>query len=296
MAEFFTGIGNGLVGFFSGWHWLTDIVDIVLVALIIFFIIRMIRDSRAEQLIKGLLLLVIAYLVSWGLNFVTVKYLLQLLFDNGLLVLVVIFQPELRRMLEKTATSRSGLPSFLSIFSDEEEERQQEALNRSISAVSGATRTLQQIKMGALIVFERNTRLGEIANTGTLVNATPSDALIANIFFNKAPLHDGAMIIREGKVHAAGCILPLSDNQHISRELGTRHRAGVGMSENSDAVVVIVSEETGNISVAVGGRLERDFTPESLRVKLSNELTPAPKEKEEGTVRGISKLWGRLKK
>lgn len=296
MAEVFAAIKNGFVGFFSSWHCIIDILDIVLVALIIFFVIRMIRDSRAEQLIKGLILLVIAYLISLGLNFVTVKYLLQLLFDNGLLVLVVIFQPELRRMLEKTATTRSGIPSLISIFSDEDEERQLEALNRSISAVSGATRTLQQLKMGALIVFERNTRLGEIANTGTLVNATPSDALVANIFFNKAPLHDGAMIVREGMVYAAGCILPLSDNQNISRELGTRHRAGVGMSENSDAVVVIVSEETGNISVAVGGRLERDFTPESLRVKLSNELAPKAKQKEKGVAHGISKLWGRLKK
>lgn len=296
MAEFFMTLKNGVLGFFSTFRWFGDTVDILLVALIIFYIIRMIRDSRAEQLIKGLGVLVLAYVLAVVCNFVTVKYLLQLLFDNGLLVLVVIFQPELRRMLEKAANSRSGLPTFISIFSDEEEERQQEALNRSISAVVGAARTLRQMKMGALIVFERKTRLGEIANTGTLVDATPSDELVANIFFNKAPLHDGAMIIRDGLVHAAGCILPLSDNQNISRELGTRHRAGVGMSENSDAVVVIISEETGNISVAAGGNLERDFTPESLRVKLSNELTPVREEKNEEQKRGISKLWGRRKK
>lgn len=296
MAEFFMTLKNGVLGFFSTFRWFGDTVDILLVALIIFFVIRMIRDSRAEQLIKGLGVLVLAYVLAVACNFVAVKYLLQLLFDNGLLVLVVIFQPELRRMLEKAANSRSGLPTFFSIFSDEEEERQQEALNRSISAVAGAARTLCQMKMGALIVFERQTRLGEIANTGTLVDATPSDELVANIFFNKAPLHDGAMIIRDGMVHAAGCILPLSDNQNISRELGTRHRAGVGMSENSDAVVVIISEETGNISVAVGGNLERDFTPESLRVKLSNELTPVREEKDNEQKRGISKLWGRLKK
>lgn len=296
MAEFFETLKNGVLGFFSTFRWFGDTVDILLVALIIFYVIRMIRDSRAEQLIKGLGVLVLAYVLAVVCDFVTVKYLLQLLFDNGLLVLVVIFQPELRRMLEKAANSRSGLPTFISIFSDEEEERQQEALNRSILAVVGAARTLRQMKMGALIVFERKTRLGEIANTGTLVDATPSDELVANIFFNKAPLHDGAMIIRDGLVHAAGCILPLSDNQYISRELGTRHRAGVGMSENSDAVVVIISEETGNISVAVGGNLERDFTPESLRVKLSNELTPIRVEKDEEQKRGISKLWGWLKK
>ncbi len=295
MAEFFATLWNNILGFFSTFNWFTDTVDIVLVAGIIFYVIRMIRDSRAEQLMKGLLLLLAAYFGAWLFNFVTVKYLLQLLFDNGLLVLVVIFQPELRRILEKTANSRSGFSSILSVFSGEEMERYTMELNRSISAVSAAARTLQQLKMGALIVFERRTKLGEIANTGTLLDATATEDLVTNIFFNKAPLHDGALIIRDGKLHAAGCILPLSDNQRISRELGTRHRAGVGMSENSDAIVVIVSEETGNISVAVGGKLERDFTPESLRVKLSNELAPVNAD-EETAPRGVSKLWGWTKK
>lgn len=295
MAEFFTTLWNNILGFFSTFNWFTDTVDIVLVACIIFYVIRMIRDSRAEQLMKGLLVLVAAYFCAWLFNFVTVKYLLQLLFDNGLLVLVVIFQPELRRMLEKTANSRSGFSSILSVLSGEEKERHAMELNRSIAAVSGAARTLRQLKMGALIVFERRTKLGEIANTGTVLDAAATEDLVANIFFNKAPLHDGALIVRDGKLHAAGCILPLSDNQRISRELGTRHRAGVGMSENSDAVVVIVSEETGNISVAVGGKLERDFTPESLRVKLSNELTPVTLD-EDTAPRGVSKLWGWKKK
>lgn len=295
MAEFFGTLWNNVLGFFSTFNWFTDTLDILLVALIIFYVIRVIRDSRAEQLMKGLLVLLAAYLVAWLFNFVTVKYLLQLLFDNGLLVLVVIFQPELRRMLEKTANSRSGFSSILNVFSGEDKERVTMELNRSIQAVSGAARTLQQLKMGALIVFERNTKLGEIAGTGTVLDAVPTEDLVANIFFNKAPLHDGALIIRDGKLHAAGCILPLSDNQSISRELGTRHRAGVGMSENSDAVVVIVSEETGNISVAVGGNLERDFTPESLRVKLSNELMPLLKD-EQTAPRGVAKLWGWKKK
>ena len=280
MTAFFATVWNAILGFFSTFNWFTDIIDILLVALIIYYAIRMIRDSRAEQLMKGIFLLLFAYFISWLFNFVTVKYLLQLLFDNGLLVLVVIFQPELRRVLEKAANSRSGLPSLVSVFSGEQQERQVQQINRAISATAAAVRTLQQLKMGALIVFERNTRLGEIVNTGTLVNAEPSGELIGNIFFNKAPLHDGAMIVRDGKVHAAGCILPLSD-QNISSDLGTRHRAAVGMSENSDAVVVVVSEETGTISVAIGGRLDRDFTPESLRVKLRNELVPAS-ETEEG--------------
>jgi diadenylate cyclase len=295
MADFFVSIRNGIIGFFSTYNWFADTVDILLVALLIYFAIRMVRDSRAEQLIKGILLLLVAYLISSVFNFVTVKYLLQLLFDNGLLVLVVIFQPELRRILERAVNSRSGLPSLMSVFTGEQQERQAQQMSRAISAVSSAAKSLQQMKMGGLIVFERNTRLGEIVNTGTVVDAEISDSLIVNLFYNKAPLHDGAMIIRDGKVYAAGCILPLSENQGISRELGTRHRAGVGMSENSDAVVVIVSEETGQISVAIEGRLERDLTWESLRVKLSNELIVVT-EQTEDKKRGFAKIWGRVKK
>ncbi len=295
MGEFFATVWGAIVGFFSTYNWVTDTIDILLVALIIYYAIRMIRDSRAEQLIKGVVLLLFVYFFAWLFGFVTLKYLLELLFDNALLVLVVIFQPELRRILEKAANSRSGLPSLVSVFGNDQKEQHIQQLSRAIAAVANSARTLQQQKMGALIVFERNTRLGEIVNTGTVINADPTGELISNIFFNKAPLHDGAMIIRDGKVYAAGCILPLSDNHHISRELGTRHRAGVGMSENSDAVVVIVSEETGVISVAISGNLERNFTPESLRVKLSNELTPAVSEQQEDTKR-FGKIWGRKKK
>ena len=295
MGEFFATVWNGLVGFFSTFNWITDTIDILLVALVIYYAIRMIRDSRAEQLIKGIVILIVIYFFAWLFRFTALKYLLALLFDNALLVLVVIFQPELRRILEKAANSRSGLSSLVGVFGNDRKEQHIQKLNVAISAVSNATRSLQHQKMGALIVFERNTPLGEIVNTGTVINADPTGELVSNIFFNKAPLHDGAMIIRDGKVYAAGCILPLSDNQHISRELGTRHRAGVGMSENSDAVVVIVSEETGVISVAVSGNLERNFTPESLRLKLINELTPAVSEQQDDSKR-FSKIWGRKKK
>ena len=153
---------------------------------------------------------------------------------------------------------------------------------KAISATCAAVQTLQKQKMGALIVFERTTKLGEIINTGTVVDADPTPELIGNIFFNKAPLHDGAMIIRDGKVYAAGCILPLTDNHQISSELGTRHRAGVGMSENSDAIVVIVSEETGTVSTAVGGELKRNFSPEALRVALENGILWDRSRREDG--------------
>ena len=212
---------------------------------------------------RGLCLLGIAYGMAHLLQLTTLKYLLKIVFDNALIVLVVIFQPEIRRALEQAGHSRIGK---LNLFggSDEENERYVQSWQRAISAVCGAVSTLQQQKMGALVVFERTTKLGEIIKTGTIVDADPTPELIGNIFFNKAPLHDGAMIIRDGRVHAAGCILPLSDNMRISR--------GLGMSENSDAIVVIVSEETGTVSMAVSGELKRNYSPEALRVALENGI------------------------
>ena len=152
-----------------------------------------------------------------------------------------------------------------------------------------ATQILQQLRMGALIVFERQTKLGEIVSTGTVVEAAPSAQLIANIFFNKAPLHDGGMIIREGQVYAAGCILPLTSNENVSAELGTRHRAALGMSENSDAVVVVVSEETGQISIAMAGKLTRNYNRVTLREVLERELIGSP-EDASGSKRILGKL------
>ena len=176
------------------------------------------------------------------------------------------------RALEQAGHSRIG--GALSVFgmSNEEEQENIKRWQQTISAVIAAVETLQKQKMGALIVFERTTKLGEIVRSGTVINAQPTAELIGNIFFNKAPLHDGAMIIRDGMVHAAGCILPLTENLAISRELGTRHRAGVGISENSDAMVVILSEETGTVSMAVGGELKRNFSSEALRVALENGI------------------------
>ncbi len=271
MGAFFAEVWSHIVKFFLSYNYLTDTLDILLVAFAIYSLIKLVRDSRAEQLLKGLCLLGIAYGAAHLLQLTTLKYLLKIVFDNALIVLVVIFQPEIRRALEQAGHSRI---SKLNLFgaSDEENERYVQSWQRAISAVCGAVATLQRQKMGALIVFERTTTLGEIIKTGTIVDADPTPELIGNIFFNKAPLHDGAMIIRDGRVHAAGCILPLSDNMRISRELGTRHRAGLGMSENSDAIVVIVSEETGTVSMAVAGELKRNYSPEALRVALENGI------------------------
>ncbi len=273
MLEFFQTIWESIVAFFTSYRLIIDTVDIALVAFVIYHLIKLVRDSRAEQLLKGILLMVVAYLLSLPelLDLKAIHYLLQIVFDNALIVLVVIFQPEIRRALEQAG--HSGLNKLgLFNFNSEENEKRAQQWQTTISAVCDAVQILQRQKMGALIVFERNTKLGEIIDSGTIIDADPSAELIGNVFFNKAPLHDGAMIIRDGKVYAAGCILPLSDNLQISRELGTRHRAGLGMSENSDALVVIVSEETGTVSLAVAGELKRNFTSEALRVALENGI------------------------
>ena len=192
------------------------------------------------------------------------------MFDNALLLLIVVFQPEVRRALEQAGNSRGVLSRFFGGFKAETNAAHIEQWNKAIDATADALEILQKQKMGALIIMERSTRLGEIVRSGTIIEAEPSAALISAVFYNKAPLHDGAMIIREGKVYAASCILPLTDNLQISRELGTRHRAGVGMSENSDAIVIILSEETGTISVAEAGELTRNLSRENL-VKLLAE-------------------------
>lgn len=272
MGEFISTIFDSILNFIKNYQLFTDTIDILLVAFTVYWLIKLVRDSRAEQLLKGFALLGLAYGAAHLLSLTAMKYLLQMLFDNALIVLVVIFQPEIRRALERVG--HSGFVGKFKMFGMNEEETQQyiDKWKTAIAAVCSGVNMLKREKMGALIVFERNTRLGEIAKTGTELNADTTGELIGNIFFNKAPLHDGATILRDGKVYAAGCILPLSENVSISRSLGTRHRAGVGMSENSDAIVVIVSEETGVISVAKDGQLKRDFTVESLRIELENDI------------------------
>jgi len=271
VAEWLSEVWEDVIAFLRSIDWFRDTLDVALVALVIYGIIRLVRDSRAEQLLKGILIFALAFLSASLLNLKTMYYLLKAVFDYSLLVLIIIFQPEIRRALEQLAHTRFSSLSLLGIGYDEAEQ-ESKRWQKSISAVCSAVELLREQRMGALIVFERNTKLGEIIDSGTIINAEPTPELICNIFFNKAPLHDGAMIMRNGYVYAAGCILPLSDNQQISRELGTRHRAGVGMSENSDALVVIVSEETGVVSLAIGGEIKRNFTIEALRVALENGM------------------------
>ena len=246
----------------------SDIVDILIVAYLIYNVIMLIRKTNSYRLAQGvlLILILIALWLSGVLKLTMFNRILQKTVELGLIALVIIFQPELRRLLEQIG--KGNLSRML--IPDTDPDVVESMIVATVSACADMSRT----KTGALIVFERKERLGEIIATGTRVDAAPSAELIKNIFFKNSPLHDGAMIVRAGRVCAAGCVLPLSGNQGLSRDLGTRHRAGIGMSENSDAVVVIVSEETGTISVAIGGLLKRHLMPETLEKLLINELVP----------------------
>lgn len=277
ITAFFVNIWAQFVGADTSLSVFSNLLDILCVALVVYALIRLIRDSRAEQLLKGILLLAVSFLAANLLHLKTLHYLLSLLFDNALILVVVIFQPEIRRALEQAGSSRFG---FLRTLGSGNEQLVKQ-WKKAIAATCSAVAVLQEQRMGALIVFERETKLGDIVASGTVVDADPSPELIGNIFFKNTPLHDGAMIVREGRVYAAGCILPLTDLQ-IGTSMGTRHRAAVGMSENSDALVVVVSEETGAISIAASGTLRRHFTPEELKSELESGIL-AMLQKAEGT-------------
>ncbi|HOJ47626.1 MAG TPA: diadenylate cyclase CdaA [Bacillota bacterium] len=243
-----------------------DVVDIIIVAFILYYTMKFVRDRRAGKLLMGIVFLIILLVLSDLLQMRALNFILTNVFSVGLIALIIVFQPELRSALEKMGgESLKGFKGKL--------DRDEEAILRScISEICVAAESLSNSKTGALIVFERGTKLGDVIRTGTIIDAQTSSFLVSNIFYDKAPLHDGAVIIRGGRVYAAGCFLPLSTNNDIVKELGTRHRAGIGMSENSDAVVLIISEETGIISVAVDGDLKRGFSRKTLEEKLTNLL------------------------
>lgn len=275
IIEFFTV----LLALIRQFTW-KDALDILVVTFIIYSAVKLVRETRAGQLVKGLLILVAVYLMAWYLDLTMLNELLNYFFQFTVVAFLVIFQPEIRRALEQVGRSGKNLP-----FGGRDREEENSQMRRAINAVADACMNLQRLRMGALIVFERETKLGEIIDTGTIVEAKPSAPIIGNIFFNKAPLHDGAMIIRDGVVYAAGCILPLTSNDSVSVDLGTRHRAALGMSENSDAVVVVVSEETGQVSIALNGILTRNYTRETLVNELESLLLEEKSSSEKKTVR-----------
>jgi diadenylate cyclase len=252
---------------------IADALDILLVTFIIYNAIKLVRETRAGQLVRGILVLLVVWILSYWLNLFLIRSIINYLFQFAFIAVLIIFQPEIRRALEQIGRSgiRAGKGwSFgLSFVSGVEEEKLQKK-RKAVNAVVDAAVQMSRQKTGALIVFEMKTKLGDIIDTGTIVEAVPSAQIICNIFFNKAPLHDGAMIIRDGMVYAAGCILPLTKSDNVSIELGTRHRAAIGMSENSDAVIVVVSEETGQISVVTNGTITRNYTRETLNSELEN--------------------------
>ena len=248
-----------------------DVVDILAIALLIFGCFKLIRETRAVQLLKGVLLLLAVYFLSSLFNLVMLSTLLRAFFDASVVIIAVIFQPEIRKALEQVGRSKNWKKYFRVFDTVGKSGDWETAVRKSIVDAADTSVLFSRSRTGALLVFERETMLSDIASTGTIVDATTSVALFGNIFFNKAPLHDGASIIRDGKLFAAGCILPLTSNKNVDSNLGTRHRAALGISEQSDAVVLVVSEETGVISLAVGGELTRDYTRETL-IKKRNEL------------------------
>ena len=266
-----------------------DAIDVIIVTILIYSAIKLVRETRAGQLVKGIIILVVIFLLSSQFELLMLSTILRTFFQFAFLALRIVFQPEIRKALEQMGRSKVG-QSLANAVGVKEKESDKTQIRKAIEGVVDATAVLQQMRMGALIVFERHTKLGEIVETGTIVEADPSAQLIANIFFNKAPLHDGAMIIRAGRIYSAGCILPLSSNISISADLGTRHRAGLGMSENSDAVVVVVSEETGQISIALNGRLTRNYSRVTLREKLEQLLISSS----EGAASGGKRILGKL--
>ncbi len=243
-----------------------DILDIFLVAVLLYLVYSFIRDRRAGKLAAGVILLISMMLLSELLHLSAMSYIMSNLFQVGFIALVIVFQPELRSALEKVGGEPfKGLRNI-------GEAKDEGSVSPYINEICRAVTDLASTRTGALIVLERSTKIGDIAKTGVTVNADISKFMLKNIFYNGAPLHDGAVIIKDWRIHAAGCFLPLSKNESIIKDLGTRHRAGIGMSEESDAVVIIVSEETGKISVAVGGQLKRGFTYNSLKRELENHF------------------------
>ena len=248
----------------------TDILDMAIIAYLVYRLLSLLRGSSGVRVLKGILILLAVLWLSSVFQFQVLSYLLSHMLEMGVVALIVLFQPEIRRILEQMGGSRF-LGLNLKAFTKAAEPS---LIEHGITEVAAACADMSRSRTGALIVFERENLLDEVLRSGTRLDAEISDELLKNIFFVKAPMHDGAVIIRQGRVLGAGCMLPLSRNVNLSRDLGMRHRAGIGMSENADSVVVLVSEETGSISVAVGGLLKRHLSVDTLELLLRRELLP----------------------
>lgn len=241
-----------------------DILDIIIIAFIIYKTFGFLRDSRAGQLVKGLLILVVVYLIANWWELATLKWILTKVMNSAIIAAAVIFQPELRKILENVGRTKFTHGQLF--------DKQADDVVASIDMVCKAASYMQKNKIGALIVFERMTQLGDITSTGTVLDANPSVSVINNIFFPNSPLHDGAVVVRSGRIYAAGCILPLTQREDLNSQLGTRHRAAIGITENSDAVVLVVSEETGIISIVTNGQISRNYNSVTAVAELRKLL------------------------
>ena len=267
--EVISGYFDKLAGAIMSFNFFSDLLDILLVAIVIYEGIKLMRGSRTFQLVKGIAFLGVLYLLVKVCQMEASEYLLSVLFENGLIILVVLFSPELRKILE-----RFGKQSIkgISIFNFRNSEDYAKKVSGTVNDFCKASVDMSESKTGALVVFERDDSLQEIIDTGTVIDAQSSAELFNGLFFKNSALHDGAVVVREGRIYSAGCILPLTQNNTLASELGTRHRAAIGMSEHCDAVVVVISEETGLISVARNGRLQRGVAHGELREILLKEL------------------------
>ncbi|MGN0675980.1 MAG: diadenylate cyclase CdaA [Oscillospiraceae bacterium] len=289
-----------------------DVLDIAVLTVLIYKGFTLVKETRAGGLIRGVVLIFIAYFIMDAVGMKAMAYLLNRVFDIGLLAIIVIFQPELRRSLEKMGHSKVSKLSVFSSLTSESADALSAKWGTAIESICDACEDLSSTTTGALIVIEQESKLGEQIDTGTILNAEPSKELFGNIFYPKTPLHDGAVIMRDGMVLAAACFLPKPQKEEtINKALGSRHRAAIGMSENSDAIVIVVSEETGTISVAENGDLTRGYTRDSLKKLLRKKLLPEkpqkapkppknsgnpPKKEEESEERDENSIFGVFRK
>ena len=266
---------------------LTDLLDIVIMTFVMYKVFMYVKSTKVASLLKGLLVFFAVLMFSYVFNLNSINFMMSKMVEWGVLALIILFQPELRNLLEQMGSKR-----FISFFSGQEVSAN--TMEQTIAQTVLACTEMSQSRTGALIVFEREMLLDDMVRSGTVLDASVTAELFKNIFFVKAPMHDGAVIVRHGRILGAGCMLPLSKNVNLSRDLGMRHRAGIGMSENSDAVVVIVSEESGSISVAIGGMLKRHLKPETLENLLRNELLPRESDEEDKQKFGLNNLLNLL--
>ena len=263
----------------------TDLLDVALMAFLLYKLLTLLKTTSGANLLKGVLIFLGVLFLSSILHLNGISFILSRMLEWGVLALIILFQPEIRRVLEQVGSQRF---QFLNLFSRQDTVSE---LERTIAQTVLACTEMSRSRTGALIVFEQKMQLDDMVRSGTVLDASVSSELLKNIFFVKAPMHDGAVIIRHGRLLGAGCMLPLSKNVNLSRDLGMRHRAGIGMSENADAVVIIVSEETGSISVAIGGMLRRHLMPETLENILRNELMPQDESGQSEKRRFLARLF-----